>query len=68
MKTKDTYMKFSWLTVSEDSMNKEHRCIVKHETNEKGVDQEILFPPIMEGMCISMKITTFRKCIYEKQT
>jgi hypothetical protein len=56
MKTKDTYMKFSWLTVSEDSMNKEHRCIIKHEKNKRGVDQEILFPPIMEGMCISMKI------------
>jgi hypothetical protein len=53
MKTKDTYMKFSWLTVSEDSMNKEHRCIVKHEKNKRGVDQEILFP-IQKGMSISM--------------
>lgn len=46
MKTKDTYMKFSWLTVAEDSMNKEYGCIVKHENNHRGVDQEILFPPI----------------------
>ncbi|ELK34092.1 T-cell receptor gamma chain C region DFL12 [Myotis davidii] len=44
MKTDDTYMKFSWLTVSEESMNKEHKCIVKHEHNK--VDQEILFPAI----------------------
>lgn len=44
MKTDDTYMKFSWLTVSEASMNKEHKCIVKHEHNK--VDQEILFPAI----------------------
>lgn len=46
MKIKDTYMKFSWLTVAEDSMNKEYGCIVKHENNHRGVDQEILFPPI----------------------
>lgn len=46
MKTKDTYMKLSWLTVAEDSMNKEYECIVKHENNQRGVDQEILFPPI----------------------
>ncbi|XP_015862831.1 T-cell receptor gamma chain C region 5/10-13 [Peromyscus maniculatus bairdii] len=46
MKTNNTYMKFSWLTVTEDSMDKEHKCIVKHENNQGGVDQEILFPPI----------------------
>ncbi|KAF6087059.1 T cell receptor gamma variable 11 (non-functional) [Phyllostomus discolor] len=46
MKTKDTYMKFSWLTVTAKSMDKEHKCIVKHENNERGVDQEILFPSI----------------------
>ncbi|XP_052585448.1 immunoglobulin alpha-2 heavy chain-like [Peromyscus californicus insignis] len=46
MKTNDTYMKLSWLTVTEDSMDKEHKCIVKHENNRGGVDQEILFPPI----------------------
>ncbi|CAO2595310.1 T-cell receptor gamma chain C region 5/10-13 [Lemmus lemmus] len=39
-------MKFSWLTVTAESMHKEHRCIVKHENNKKGVDQEISFPPI----------------------
>ena len=50
MKTKDTYMKLSWLTVAEDSMNKEYGCIVKHENNKGGVDQEILFPPIDKGM------------------
>ncbi|CAO2595311.1 T-cell receptor gamma chain C region C10.5, partial [Lemmus lemmus] len=46
LKTNDTYMKFSWLTVTAESMHKEHRCIVKHENNKKGVDQEISFPPI----------------------
>jgi len=43
MKTNDTYMKFSWLTVTGASMDKEHKCIVKHERNKGGVDQEILF-------------------------
>ncbi|ELK01283.1 T-cell receptor gamma chain C region C10.5 [Pteropus alecto] len=28
-------------------MNKDHKCIVKHENNKRGVDQEILFPSIM---------------------
>uniref|UniRef100_A0A4W2CVK5 Ig-like domain-containing protein n=1 Tax=Bos indicus x Bos taurus TaxID=30522 RepID=A0A4W2CVK5_BOBOX len=45
VKTADTYMKFSWLTVSENSMDKEHICIVKHEKNKRGDNQEILFPP-----------------------
>lgn len=44
MKTNDTYMKFSWLTVTAKSMDKEHKCIVRHENNVNGVDQEILFP------------------------
>ncbi|EHB04781.1 T-cell receptor gamma chain C region 5/10-13, partial [Heterocephalus glaber] len=48
MKTNDTYMKFSWLTVTGDSMTKKHKCIVKHEANG-GVDQEILFDPVKEG-------------------
>eukprot|EP00073_Rattus_norvegicus_P053827 XP_017456211.1 PREDICTED: TCR gamma alternate reading frame protein [Rattus norvegicus] len=46
LKTNDTYMKFSWLTVPEGSMGKEHRCIVKHENNKGGADQEIFFPSI----------------------
>eukprot|EP00074_Homo_sapiens_P091075 XP_016867715.1 TCR gamma alternate reading frame protein isoform X1 [Homo sapiens] len=46
MKTNDTYMKFSWLTVPEESLDKEHRCIVRHENNKNGIDQEIIFPPI----------------------
>ncbi|XP_029425395.1 T-cell receptor gamma chain C region C7.5 [Nannospalax galili] len=46
MNTSDTYIKFSWLTVTGKSMHKEHRCIVKHENNKNGVDQEIIFPPI----------------------
>uniref|UniRef100_A0A8C9JNG2 Ig-like domain-containing protein n=1 Tax=Panthera tigris altaica TaxID=74533 RepID=A0A8C9JNG2_PANTA len=49
MKIKDTYMKYTWLTVREDSMGKEHKCIVKHEKNKGGVDQEILFPSINTG-------------------
>uniref|UniRef100_A0A673U547 Immunoglobulin C1-set domain-containing protein n=1 Tax=Suricata suricatta TaxID=37032 RepID=A0A673U547_SURSU len=43
MKTKDTYMKYTWLTVPEKSMDKEHKCIVKHEKNKGRVDQEIIF-------------------------
>ena len=50
MKTTDTYMKFSWLTVAENSMDKEHICVVKHERNIGGTNQEILFPSINEGM------------------
>ncbi|EHB03963.1 T-cell receptor gamma chain C region C7.5, partial [Heterocephalus glaber] len=50
MKTKDTYIKFSWLTVTGDSMDKEHRCILKHENNKGSVDQEIFFPPVNEGI------------------
>ncbi|KAF3819009.1 hypothetical protein GH733_013159 [Mirounga leonina] len=46
MKTKDTYMKFSWLTVTEASMDKEHKCIVNHESDKAKVNQEILFPSI----------------------
>ncbi|MXQ80629.1 hypothetical protein E5288_WYG009069 [Bos mutus] len=48
VKTADTYMKFSWLTVSGNSTNKEHMCIVKHEKNKRGDNQEILFPPVNE--------------------
>ncbi|XP_032160315.1 uncharacterized protein LOC116568782 [Mustela erminea] len=43
MKTKDTYMKFSWLTVTEASMEKEHKCIIEHEMNKGKAVQEILF-------------------------
>ncbi|KAL4827027.1 hypothetical protein H8958_015295, partial [Nasalis larvatus] len=46
VKTNNTYMKFSWLTVPEKSLGKEYRCIVRHENNKNGVDQEIIFPPI----------------------
>ncbi|XP_058393858.1 LOW QUALITY PROTEIN: uncharacterized protein LOC131403503 [Diceros bicornis minor] len=56
MKTKDTYMKFSWLTVTGRSMDKEHRCIVQHEKNRGGVDREILFPPVNE--VVSSIVTT----------
>uniref|UniRef100_A0ABI7X1N2 Ig-like domain-containing protein n=1 Tax=Felis catus TaxID=9685 RepID=A0ABI7X1N2_FELCA len=50
MKTKDTYMKYTWLTVSEESMGKEHKCIVKHEKNKRRFEQEILFPSINKGV------------------
>uniref|UniRef100_A0A8C0LH61 Ig-like domain-containing protein n=1 Tax=Canis lupus dingo TaxID=286419 RepID=A0A8C0LH61_CANLU len=50
MKTKDTYMKFSWLTVTGASMDKEHKCIVNHESDRGGINQEILFPSINEGI------------------
>ncbi|XP_060013291.1 TCR gamma alternate reading frame protein isoform X1 [Lagenorhynchus albirostris] len=46
IKTNDTYMKFSWLTVTKKSMDNELVCIVKHENNKRGIDQEILFPSI----------------------
>ena len=49
MKTKDTYMKLSWLTVTENSMDKQHVCVVKHKKNIGGIDQEIIFPSIKEG-------------------
>ena len=52
VKTKDTYMKFSWVTVTEKSMDKEHQCIVKDERNKERVNQEIDFPSINKGMCI----------------
>ena len=50
MKTNDTYMTFSWLTVTENSMKEQYMCIVKHEKNTRGKDQEILFPAVNEGM------------------
>ncbi|XDA75815.1 hypothetical protein R6Z07M_005974 [Ovis aries] len=46
IKTNDTYMKFSWLTLTKKAMEKEHVCIVKHENNKGGRDQEILFSPV----------------------
>uniref|UniRef100_A0A8C9DF50 Ig-like domain-containing protein n=1 Tax=Prolemur simus TaxID=1328070 RepID=A0A8C9DF50_PROSS len=49
--TSDTYMKLSWLTVPETSLDKEHLCVVKHESNRGGADQEILFPPVKK-VCI----------------
>ncbi|KAF7478199.1 Hypothetical predicted protein [Marmota monax] len=58
-------MKMSWLTVTGESMDKEHRCIVKHENNKGGVDQEILFPAINKGVtrteaCSKDEINTLR--------
>uniref|UniRef100_A0A8C9JLV0 Immunoglobulin C1-set domain-containing protein n=1 Tax=Panthera tigris altaica TaxID=74533 RepID=A0A8C9JLV0_PANTA len=50
MKTKDTYMKYTWLSVSEESMGKEHKCIVKQEKNKRRFEQEILFPSINKGV------------------
>lgn len=53
MKTKDTYMKYTWLTRTKKSINKEHKCIFTHETNKGGVDHEIAFHSMKKGMCIS---------------
>ncbi|KAF0879529.1 TRGC1 protein, partial [Crocuta crocuta] len=50
VKTKDTYMKYTWLTVPKKSMDKEHKCIVKHKRNRGGVAQEILFPSINKDL------------------
>ena len=49
IKTNDTYMKFSWLTLTKEAMDKEHVCIVKHENNKGGRDQEILFSSVNKG-------------------
>ncbi|XP_075413434.1 T-cell receptor gamma alternate reading frame protein [Tenrec ecaudatus] len=47
MKTlEDKFTKFSWLTVSGESLNKEHQCVVKHETGVK----KIIFPSINKGL------------------
>ncbi|XP_042783263.1 uncharacterized protein LOC122213148 [Panthera leo] len=61
MKIKDTYMKYTWLTVREDSMGKEHKCIVKHEKNKGGVDQEILFPSINTADLVTGSKVGFQK-------
>uniref|UniRef100_A0A8C9D720 Ig-like domain-containing protein n=1 Tax=Panthera leo TaxID=9689 RepID=A0A8C9D720_PANLE len=62
MKTKDTYMKYTWLTVSEESMDKEHKCVVKHDSNKGGVDQEILFPSIDKGNAAQQTLPAVRAC------
>ncbi|XP_036103430.1 TCR gamma alternate reading frame protein [Molossus molossus] len=61
MKTNDTYMKYSWLTVTEKSMATEHKCIVKHENNKRGVDQEIIFPPVKKG--VAAINTAMKACV-----
>uniref|UniRef100_A0A452R9R7 Immunoglobulin C1-set domain-containing protein n=1 Tax=Ursus americanus TaxID=9643 RepID=A0A452R9R7_URSAM len=58
MKTNDTYMKFSWLTVTGASMDKDHKCIVNHESDIGGVNQEILFPP---PLCL-ISLNPFKTC------
>ncbi|XP_054979622.1 T-cell receptor gamma chain C region C7.5 [Sorex araneus] len=65
MKTGDTYMKFSWLTVTGQAMGKKHKCIVKHEFNKRGIDQEILFPSIRNGI-LSRKMTVCFRIQYEE--
>uniref|UniRef100_G3TYQ4 T cell receptor gamma constant 2 n=1 Tax=Loxodonta africana TaxID=9785 RepID=G3TYQ4_LOXAF len=49
IKTGDTFMKFSWLTVTEKSWDKDHQCVVKHE-NIKEADKMILFPSIKRAL------------------
>ncbi|ELW70407.1 T-cell receptor gamma chain C region 1, partial [Tupaia chinensis] len=63
MQTNDTYMKFSWLTVTGKSLYKEHQCIVKHENNKRSIDQEILFPPIRKGV---ITIDSEETCLKDK--
>uniref|UniRef100_A0A8C7AAM8 T cell receptor gamma constant 1 n=1 Tax=Neovison vison TaxID=452646 RepID=A0A8C7AAM8_NEOVI len=65
MKTNDTYMKFSWLTVTEASMDKEHKCIIEHETN-KGKVQEILFSSHIKGIGEPASLCSSR-CLYTLQ-
>ncbi|VCX38553.1 unnamed protein product, partial [Gulo gulo] len=35
--------KFSWLTVARKSLAKEQKCIITHESNKEGIDEEIVF-------------------------
>nr|XP_025839850.1 immunoglobulin kappa light chain-like [Vulpes vulpes] len=56
IKTYDTYMKFSWLTVTGVSVNKEYKCIIKHERNKGGVEQEILFPSQKKGIVTQINL------------
>uniref|UniRef100_A0A8I3S2R1 Ig-like domain-containing protein n=1 Tax=Canis lupus familiaris TaxID=9615 RepID=A0A8I3S2R1_CANLF len=59
MKTKDTFMKFSWLTVMGASMDKGYKCVVKHERNKGRVDQEILFSSqIKDILQLQLKTTS----------
>uniref|UniRef100_A0A8C0LK86 Ig-like domain-containing protein n=1 Tax=Canis lupus dingo TaxID=286419 RepID=A0A8C0LK86_CANLU len=57
MKTKDTFMKFSWLTVMGASMDKGYKCVIKHERNKGRVDQEILFSSQIKGMCMYVNLS-----------
>uniref|UniRef100_A0A8C0PE99 Ig-like domain-containing protein n=1 Tax=Canis lupus familiaris TaxID=9615 RepID=A0A8C0PE99_CANLF len=43
VKTNDTFMKFSWLTVAKKSMAEEQQCIITHENNKEGINKEILY-------------------------
>ncbi|GAB5568429.1 T-cell receptor gamma chain C region C10.5 [Prionailurus iriomotensis] len=52
MKTKDTYMKYTWLTRTKKSINKEHKCIFTHETNKGGVDHEIAFRSMKKELAV----------------
>uniref|UniRef100_A0A8C8XJB4 Immunoglobulin C1-set domain-containing protein n=1 Tax=Panthera leo TaxID=9689 RepID=A0A8C8XJB4_PANLE len=52
MKTKDTYMKYTWLTRTKKSINKEHKCIFTHETNKGGVDHEIAFHSMKKELAV----------------
>ncbi|KAK2502391.1 hypothetical protein MC885_012207 [Smutsia gigantea] len=65
VKTNDTYLKFSWLTVTEKSMDKEYKCIITHEKNKGGVDQEILFPSVNEVVAAINSTKTCLKNEYE---
>uniref|UniRef100_A0A4W2CIW0 Ig-like domain-containing protein n=1 Tax=Bos indicus x Bos taurus TaxID=30522 RepID=A0A4W2CIW0_BOBOX len=68
MKTKDTYMKLSWLTVTENSMDKQHVCVVKHKKNIGGIDQEIIFPSIKEGKYNSQRNRHHKQTPNNKET
>uniref|UniRef100_A0A8C7AHF4 Immunoglobulin C1-set domain-containing protein n=1 Tax=Neovison vison TaxID=452646 RepID=A0A8C7AHF4_NEOVI len=63
MKTKDTYMKFSWLTVARESLAKEQKCIITQESNKGGIDEEIVFRSMKKGMStlqLQLKTTSAR--------
>nr|XP_023400024.1 TCR gamma alternate reading frame protein isoform X6 [Loxodonta africana] len=62
IKTGDTFMKFSWLTVTEKSWDKEHQCVVKHE-NIKEADEMILFPSIKRGCALANSAKEQKKLI-----
>ncbi|KAM9216291.1 T-cell receptor gamma alternate reading frame protein [Dugong dugon] len=58
IKTGYTFMKFSWLTVTAKSLDKEHQCIVKHE-GIKDPPKVILFPSTKRDVAVTQDTQTY---------